>query len=73
MLITRKSTITGETRTLDLPVTELELRRHAEGELAQNVWPNLPPADREFIISGSTQEDWDLMNEALIIPDEEWD
>ncbi len=58
MNITRKSQISGITRTLDLPVTEEQLANYHAGELLQNAFPNLSPADREFIKSGITDEEW---------------
>ena len=59
MKITKKSSLTGKMHTLDLPVTNDELYRHHKGELAQNVWPHLSLGQREFLISGTTQEEWD--------------
>lgn len=61
MLITRRSPLTGEDTTLDLPVTDDQLRRHASGELIQDVFPDLTPAQREFIKMGYTPEDWQQM------------
>jgi hypothetical protein len=59
MIIVRKSPFTNRTNSMDLPVTQEELQRWRRGELAQDVWPNLTPSQREFIISGSTDEDWE--------------
>lgn len=59
MLITRKSQLSGIERTIDLPITQAELDRNTNGELAQRVWPHLSGGDREFIISGITNEEWD--------------
>lgn len=59
MKITRRSMLTGKIRTMDLPVTEEQLRRWQDGELIQRVMPNLNVDEREFIISGSTPEEWD--------------
>lgn len=59
MLITRKSVLTGVTRTLDLPVTEQQLAAWQSGALIQGAMPNLDSNQREFIISGCTQEEWD--------------
>lgn len=58
MLITRISQISGIERTRDLPITHEEIRRNQRGELAQCVWPNLSDGDREFIITGITDEEW---------------
>lgn len=58
MTITRKSMISGITRSLDLAVTEEQLQSYLNGELLQNAFPNLSASDREFIKSGITDEEW---------------
>lgn len=58
MKITRKSQVTGRTHTLDLPVTEQQLAAYEQGILLQDAFPHLSPADREFIKSGITAEEW---------------
>lgn len=59
MLITKKSILTGLTRTLDINVTQEQLDKHNQGELAQNVFSHLSPTDREFIMTGVTADEWD--------------
>lgn len=60
MQITRKSTLSGETATLDLDVTEEQLALYATGTVAlQDVFPHLPADEREFIKSGITPGEWD--------------
>jgi hypothetical protein len=59
MLITRTSQISGITRTKDIPVTQQQLQAWLTGAKIQNVMPNLPKEDREFIMTGITQEEWD--------------
>ncbi len=60
MLITKVSMISGKTHTMDLPVTDEQLFRwKVNGELIQNAMPHLTSAQREFLISGSTSEEWD--------------
>jgi hypothetical protein len=62
MLITRTSTITGQEHTLDLDITPDQLVRINTGiELIQNIVPHLSPSDREFIMTGITDEEWDNM------------
>lgn len=58
MIITRTSTYSGIKRSLDLPVTEEQLRAYSRGELLQNAFPNLTPGQREFIKTGITQSEW---------------
>lgn len=60
MKITRTSAF-GVTRTIDLPVTPEQLVAWENGALAQIVFNNLDAEQREFIISGNTNEDWDKM------------
>lgn len=60
MLITRKSMLTGVERTIDLPITIDQLNAYLyEGILLQNAFPNLTPDQREFILTGTTPEEWD--------------
>lgn len=61
MLITRTSMFTRKVHTQDLPVTEEQVRRYEQGELLQNAFPHLSPADREFIKTGVTQEEWEAV------------
>lgn len=62
MKITKRSPLTGEENTLELDVTQEQLDRYAAGtELIQNVFPHLTAAEREFIMSGYTAEDWASM------------
>lgn len=59
MLITRKSTLTGNVHTLEISVTEAQLEAWKAGELIQKAMPNLTADDREFILTGVTPEEWD--------------
>ena len=62
MKITRLSQLTGKTHTLDINVTESELirieNRRITGELIQRIVPNLSMPDREFLMTGITNEEW---------------
>ena len=59
MKITRTSMFTGVTRTLNLPVLQFQLDQWKAGKLAQEAFPNLTPGQREFIMTGVTDEEWD--------------
>ena len=59
MMITRTSPFTGITRTKDILVTEDQLARWQRGERIQNVMPYLSASDREFIMTGITDDEWD--------------
>lgn len=62
MKITRQSILTGKEHTLDIPVTEEQLKAFEDGELIQRAMPNLSSDDREFILNGITKEEWDELN-----------
>jgi hypothetical protein len=38
-----------------------DVRRWKQGELIQNVWPNMSSDDREILISGWTPAEWDML------------
>lgn len=62
MLVTRRSPLTGEINTMDLPVTqaqldEMELPGHMR-RYVQDIFPDLTASQREFIKTGYTDEDW---------------
>lgn len=60
MQITRKSIVSGKERTLDIDITEDQLKRWENGEgLIQNIMPDITPDEREFIITGITNDEWD--------------
>jgi hypothetical protein len=44
---------------MDLPITEEQVKAWENGGLIQQVMPHLNASQREFIISGATQEEWD--------------
>jgi len=59
MMITRMSPFTGTTRAREITVTQEQLDRWNAGELIQKVMPDLSASDREFIMTGITDEEWD--------------
>ena len=60
MKVTRQSLASGKTRTKDLPITPAQYIKYIRGEgHVQDIMPDLPPEDREFLISGVTQEEWE--------------
>ncbi len=59
MKITKTSILTGKVHTMDLDITEEQLARFKRGEdLIQNIFPHLTPSEREFLLSGATDEEW---------------
>lgn len=58
MLITRKSIISGIEHTKNIPCTADQYNRYLKGWLIQDAMPNVSPSDREFIMTGITEEEW---------------
>ena len=52
MLVGKKSQLSGKSHEMEIDVSEKQITLWMEGELIQNVMPNLTPAEREFLISG---------------------
>jgi hypothetical protein len=61
MKITRKSPLTGITRTKEIDVTIDQILAWEEGELIQSAMPQLSADDREFVKTGITGEEWDQL------------
>lgn len=58
MLITRKSMFSGKEHTLEVPCTEAQLRNWQNGMHIQDAMPNVPADLREFVMTGTTPEEW---------------
>mgnify|MGYP001451363587 CR=1 FL=1 len=61
MLITRVSRWSGIERTMDLPVTPVQMFQWENGVRIQDAMPHLTPDQREFIMTGVTPEEWNEM------------
>jgi hypothetical protein len=59
MIITKTSTLSGIERTMDLPITEEQLKNWEDGMLIQKAMPNLTSDQREFLITGIVNEEWE--------------
>jgi hypothetical protein len=60
MIIKRKSAITGITRSKDIPVDPNSLVEYEMGYASINeAMPYLTDADREFILSGIVEGEWE--------------
>jgi hypothetical protein len=59
MKVIMTSPLTGITHTQEIAVTEAQFEAWKNGELIQNAMPNLTPAEREFIKTGITDEEWE--------------
>ncbi len=59
MTVSRVSSISGETNTKELDITEEQMTNYLGGMHIQRAFPHLPAEDREFILTGITAEEWD--------------
>ena len=60
MLIRKRSMLTDKNNTMDLPITPAQLLAWNQGHCirTQQVFPDLDAGQREFLISGTTPEEW---------------
>ena len=61
MIITRISMFSGNVHSWDIPVTEEQLNLWQRGILIQNAMPHLTADEREFIMTGTTPDEWNQM------------
>jgi hypothetical protein len=65
--VIRTSPLTGKVNEMEIPCTQEQLdefHNRKPGQpfrLIQQIFPNLNATQREFIMTGYTQEDWDKM------------
>jgi hypothetical protein len=59
MKVTRTSSFTGITRSLDLNITAAQVAKYNRGALLQDAFPQLSAGDREFFKTGVTDEEWE--------------
>jgi hypothetical protein len=61
MKITKTSSLTGVEHTMDIDVTFEQLWKiDNKTDLIQRIVPHLPSAEREFLMTGITDEEWQL-------------
>jgi len=58
MKITRTSLLSSKTHTRDIKITAEQLAAWERGTHIQVAAPHLTPADREFVMTGITAEEW---------------
>ena len=51
--------MSGIVRTREIDITEEQLEQWKNGKHIQWLCPQLSPEDREFLMTGTTQEEWD--------------
>lgn len=61
MEITRRSPFSGQVNTMNIDVTYEQMIAHANGGLIQDVFPELTPDERAFIMTGITPDEWEDM------------
>lgn len=71
MIVERRSPVTGRINSMDLPVTEEQIQAWRDGGLIQKVMPHLSEAEREFLMTGMTEAEWDAMFGGEDSPEEE--
>jgi hypothetical protein len=60
VLIEKKSIFTGRTAIMEIDVTLEQIRKWQDsGRPIQEVLPWLTPSEREFLMSGCTDAEWD--------------
>ena len=59
MKITKTSILSGKTRTKEINVNQSQIDKWVAGMLIQDAMPNVSVDEREFIMTGSTPEEWD--------------
>ena len=58
MIIEKESILTGVMHKMDLPVTLEQVAEWRTGTLIQDAMPHLNRQQREFLISGTTPDEW---------------
>ena len=61
MKITRVSPFSNKKTTLEIDVTARQIASWEKGEMIQDAMPNLTVAEREFIKTSVTPDEWDEM------------
>lgn len=65
VVVLSPSQLTGKEHSMELPMTVTEYRRAMEhynrGALIQDAFPRLSPAQREFLMTGITPEEWESL------------
>lgn len=59
MLVTKKSQLTGNIHTIDIPnLTDEQVDAWMTGTLIQNAMPHISEDHREFLMTGITSDEW---------------
>ncbi len=66
MLIERKSMVSGKVHAMDLDVTQEQMDAWSAGMYIQDAMPQLSDGEREFLMTGITQEEWDATFDEIL-------
>lgn len=58
MIIKKRSFFSGKVHQMDLPIKESQYIAWNNGMRIQDAFSNLTPMQREFLISGATEKEW---------------
>lgn len=61
LVMSRPSNLTGRISTRFLNITWAQWDAFIAGEFVQNAFPHLTPEDREFILTGITEQEWAMV------------
>lgn len=69
MKLKKKSMLTGKENTMNLPISEEEFNKcfnlFKEGEMINDAFPSLNEKERDFILTGMTEDEWNsVINES---------
>jgi Na+-transporting NADH:ubiquinone oxidoreductase subunit NqrF len=59
MSVTNKSVFSGDMRTLEMDITEEQVAAWRGGTLIQKAFPTLSADEREFLLTGAWDDEWD--------------
>ena len=61
MVVVAISAATGVKHAMPLEITEAQVYDWAKGASIQDAMPSLTPSEREFLLTGITDEEWDAL------------
>lgn len=59
MMITRVSQMSRKEHTLEVPCTQAQYDAWTRGQHIQDAMPDVPAPLREFVMTGTTPQEWD--------------
>ncbi|TXG75964.1 hypothetical protein E6Q11_05775 [Candidatus Dojkabacteria bacterium] len=61
MIVVRRSIVSDMVHEMDLPITQEQIAAWEAGTLVQYAFPHLTASQREFIMTGITEQEWNDM------------